>query len=221
MLPLLQWLLKLRLLLSYSVILCPQIPSVLLCKMYTITFLRGLPHPTIPVLNLVSQVAHDDVHSNVVEQEHPELQEMVEISKISDATVALSSQLVLDSQVAPVDVHSDVVEQKHPKSREMQKIPKVSDVAATLSSSVEHEDMHEIYVELVSSAFGREVSPVQTNQHVVAHDDVHSSSPAGPFIVWSIHDELVTITDVEWWSKEVATTTVTQAANANILVSAT
>jgi hypothetical protein len=40
-------------------------------------------------------------------------------------------------------------------------------VTATLSSPVEHDDLHEISVELVSSAYGMEVSPVQIDQHVV------------------------------------------------------
>jgi len=95
-----------------------------------------LPHQTILVLDLVSQVAHDDVHLDVMEQEHLELWEMLDILKVSDAMAVLSSQLVLVSQVAHVDVHSDVLEQQHSKSREMEEIPKVSDVTATLSSPV-------------------------------------------------------------------------------------
>jgi len=117
-------------------------------------------------------------------------------------------------------VHYDVVEQNHSESREIEKIPKVSDVIVTLSSPVEHDDVHEIFVELVSSASGREVSPVQTDQHFVAHDDMYSSFPIGPLIVRSILVESVTVTDVEGGSKEVATATVTQVADSDSLVSA-
>jgi len=66
-----------------------------------------------------------------------------------------------------------------------------------LSSPVEHNDLHEISVDLVSSASFREVTLVQTYQHVVAHDDMHSRSLAGPLIVRSISVESVTVTDVE------------------------
>jgi len=53
-----------------------------------------------------------------------------------------------------------------------------------------------ISVELVSFASSREVSPVQIDQHVVAHVDVDSSSPFGPLIVWSIPVGSIIVTDV-------------------------
>jgi len=143
----------------------------------------------------------------------------VDIPNVLDATTALSYQLVLVSQVVHVDVHSNVVEHEHTDPREREKIPKVSYATATLSSLVENNDVHKISVELVSSYTCRDVSPVQTDQHVVAHDDVHLSSPAGPLIVWSIHVESFTVINVEGRSNVVATTTVTQAAYSDRLVS--
>ena len=72
------------------------------------------------------------------------------------------------------------MEQLSTESREAAAVPRVSDAAVSLSSSVAHVDVHAFFVDLVSSAFAREESPVQ---QFVAHDDVHSSptiSPLGP-----------------------------------------
>lgn len=54
------------------------------------------------------------------------------------------------------------------------------DATATHLSPLAHNDVLESYFELVSSA-GMELAPVHTDHHVVEHDDVHSSSPTGPF----------------------------------------
>ena len=85
-----------------------------------------------------------------------------------------------------------------------------SDATATFTLLVEYDDMQERYVKLVSSVAGREVSPDQTDQHVVAYDDVQSSSPAGPLIVRFIHVESAVGTYVEGRSKEVSMVPVTQ-----------
>ena len=49
-----------------------------------------MPRPASPVLEVVSLVAHDGVHSEEVEQIHLKSQEVVENPKVSDATVGLS-----------------------------------------------------------------------------------------------------------------------------------
>ena len=116
-----------------------------------------------PVLDVVSLVVHDDVHSEKVEQLHLISREVVQNPKVSDVTTALS----------------DVVEQEHPQSRELVESPKVSYATATNSSSVTHDDVLERSIELISSTC-MEVSPVHTDHHVVEHDDVHSGSPADP-----------------------------------------
>ena len=54
---------------------------------------RVMPRPASPVLELASHVAHDDVHSDEVEQLHLKLWEVVENPKVSDVSVALSSQV--------------------------------------------------------------------------------------------------------------------------------
>lgn len=60
-----------------------------------------LPRPGSPVLGVVSSLAHDDMHSDEVEQLHLIPREVIENTKVSYATVALS----------------DVVEQEHSQPR--------------------------------------------------------------------------------------------------------
>lgn len=123
-----------------------------------------MPRPGSPVLDFVSSLAHDDVHSDEVEQLHLIPREVVENTKVSYATVALS----------------DVVEQEHSQPRGLVESPKFLDATATHLSPLAHNDVLESYFELVSSA-GMELALVHTDHHVVEHDDVHSSSPTGPF----------------------------------------
>lgn len=117
-------------------------------------------------------------------------------------------------------MHSDVVAQGQSESWEMEVIPNISDATAAFTSHVEHDDVQEMSVELVSSASGREVSLDQIDQHVVAHNDMQSISPAGPLIVRSILVESVMGTNVAGRSKEVSTVPVTQVVAPDSIVSA-
>ena len=126
-----------------------------------------LPHLSRPVLEFVSPVAHIDVHFEEEEQLQMEPQEVVENPNVSDATTDLS----------------DVVEQEHSGSQELVESPKVSNANATLTFHVAHDDVQKRSVELVSSAFDREVSPIIRDHHVVEHDDVQSKSPVVPILV--------------------------------------
>jgi len=49
-----------------------------------------------PKLMLVTQVEHDDVHSDVAEHECSKSRDLVESPKISDATATLSSPVAHD-----------------------------------------------------------------------------------------------------------------------------
>ena len=62
-------------------------------------------------------------------------------------------------------------------------VPLSPDATTTLSSSVAHDIVHSLYVELVSSVYGREESPIQ---QFIAHDDAKHSSPLGPLFARSI-----------------------------------
>jgi len=64
-------------------------------------------------------------------------------------------------------VHSDVVEQSSPEPRVV--VVVVSDATVIFSSSVAHVGVHNFSVDLVSSAYAREESPVQ---HFLAHNDM-------------------------------------------------
>jgi len=68
-----------------------------------------IPHcalSTSPVLEQVPQVAHVNLHSDVVEQSSPESREVVVVLGVSDATVLLSSSVV---HVGVHDFYIDLV----------------------------------------------------------------------------------------------------------------
>jgi hypothetical protein len=68
-----------------------------------------------------------------------------------------------------VDVHSGVVEQS---SSEPRVVVVVFDATVLFSSSVAYVGVHNFSVDLVSSAYAREESPVQ---HFLAHSGMQSS----------------------------------------------
>jgi len=78
-----------------------------------------------------------------------------------------SPVLELASQIVHIDMHSDVVEQLCLDCREEKVVPRFLDVTTTLLSSAGHENVHSLYVELVSSASGRDESLIQ---QFVAHN---------------------------------------------------
>jgi len=103
-----------------------------------------------PVLEVVSPVAHDDVHSEKAERLHQTLREELENFAVDDVTVTLS----------------DDVEHNHSIPRELVESPKGSHEHVSHSSPVEHIEVHEVSVESVH---------VQIDT-VVEHVDVHSGS---------------------------------------------
>jgi len=86
-----------------------------------------------PVMEVVSPIAHDDVHSERVERSHPTSQEDVEIPMVDDVTATLD-----------VDV-----EHNHSTPREMMESPKGSHEHVPHSSIVEHDDVHEVSMESI------------------------------------------------------------------------
>ena len=116
------------------------------------------------------------------------------------------------SQVAHVDVHSDVVEQLFPDSQEEEVVPWSPDATTTLSSSMTHENVHSLFVELVSSTSGREESPIQ---QFVAHDDVQHSSPLDPLIPRSIPVKTELVSEMERLDQNESPSIVTQVATSD------
>jgi len=104
----------------------------------------------IPVLEVVSPVVHDDVHSEKAERLHQTSWEELEIPTVVDVTVMLS----------------DDVEHNHSRPRELVESPRGSHERVPHSSPIEHNEVHEVSVESVQ---------VQTDI-VVEHVDVHSRS---------------------------------------------
>lgn len=72
-------------------------------------------------------------------------------------------------------------------------VPIVLDATVTLSSPIAHDVVQVISNELISSASGREESPVQ---HDVAHADVQSSPPIDHTLVRSIPTDVGVISQV-------------------------
>lgn len=108
-----------------------------------------LPRVTL-VLEVVSPVVHDDVHSKRAEWLHQSSREELENPTVDDVTVTLS----------------DDVEHNHSIPRKLLESLNGSHERVSHSSPVEHIEVHEVFVEL---------GQVQTYT-VVEHVDVHSSS---------------------------------------------
>jgi len=119
-----------------------------------------------PVIEFISPVAHDDVHSERVERSHPTSQEEVMILMVYDVTVTLS----------------DDVEHNHSTPRELMESPKGSHEHVPYSSIVEHDDVHEVSVESIH---------VQTD-NLVEHVDVHYVPQRSPMDACFIDKSLVT-----------------------------
>ncbi|AET00278.2 hypothetical protein MTR_5g090310 [Medicago truncatula] len=106
-----------------------------------------------PVLEVVSPVAHVDVHSERAEQLHLTSREVLENPTMDDVSSLLS----------------DEVDYNLSSPRELEESPKGSIESAPHSSHVvEHQEVHEGFVESVQ---------VQMDT-VVEHDDVHAGSHA-------------------------------------------
>jgi len=110
---------------------------------------KDLPRVT-PVLEVVSPIAHVDVHSERAEQLYQTLQEELENPMVDDVTVTLS----------------DDVEHNHSIPRELVESHKGSHERVSHLSHVKHIEVHEVSVESVQ---------VQTDT-VVEYVDVHSGS---------------------------------------------
>jgi hypothetical protein len=108
-----------------------------------------LPHVSL-VLEVVSHVAHDDVHSVRGERLHQTSREDLENPTEDDVTVSLSDDL----------------EHNHSISRELVESPKGSHERVSHSSPVNNIEVHEVSVES---------APVQMDT-VVEHVDLHSDS---------------------------------------------
>lgn len=105
------------------------------------------------------------MHSEEVERLHQTSREQLENPTVNDVTATLL----------------DDVEHNHSNQRGLVESPKGSYVHVPHSSSIEHDDVHEVYVELLQ---------VHT-YHSVEHDDVESGSPGGPLVVHSVDASLV------------------------------
>jgi hypothetical protein len=88
---------------------------------------------TRPVLEVVSPVAHVDVHFDEVERLHRTSQERLEIPTVDDVTATIF----------------DDVEHNHSSPRELVDSPKGSHENVSNSSPVEHNDMNEVSVNLL------------------------------------------------------------------------
>ncbi|RHN79186.1 hypothetical protein MtrunA17_Chr1g0174361 [Medicago truncatula] len=131
-----------------------------------------LPH-TMPVLEVVSPVAHVDVHFEIVEKLHMTSREVLENPTMDDVSGLLSDEVdhnrssPRELEESPKGSHES--ERNLSSLRELEESPKVP-IESTPHSShvVEHQEVHEGYVESVQ---------VQTDT-VVEHDDVYAGSHA-------------------------------------------
>jgi len=105
------------------------------------------------------------VHSEGVERLHQTSREGLEIPKVDDVTATLP----------------DDVEHNHSSLRELVQSPKGSHENVSHSSLVEHDDMHEVFVDLLQ---------VQADR-LVEHDDVQSNSHRSPHVGCTIDLSLV------------------------------
>ena len=85
------------------------------------------------MLEVVSPVTHVDVHSEEVERLNRTLQEGMDIPTVDDVNAMLSND----------------VEHNHSSPRELVESPKGSHEHVSHSSPVEHDDVHEVFVDLL------------------------------------------------------------------------
>ena len=85
------------------------------------------------MLEVVSPVAHVDVHSEEVKRLHQTSQEGLEIPTVEDVTTTLF----------------DDVEHNHSSPRELEESPNGSHEHVSHSSPVKHDDVHEVSVDLL------------------------------------------------------------------------
>jgi len=118
-----------------------------------------------PVFEIVSTVAHDEVHSERVEQSHPTSREELENPVVDDVTATFS----------------DDVEHNHSRPRELVESPKGDHEHVPHSSIVGHDDVHEVSVEL----------PQVQTENLVEHVDVHSVPNQSPMAARSVDNSVV------------------------------
>jgi len=123
-----------------------------------------LPQAT-PVFEIVSLVAHDDVHPERVEQMHLTSREELENPAVDDVTATLTND----------------VEHNHSRPRKLVESPKGAHEHVPHSSIVEHDDVHEVSVESTQ---------VQT-VNLVEHVDVRSAPNHSPMAAHSIDNYVV------------------------------
>jgi len=140
-----------------------------------------LPITDHPILELASNIAHDDVHSSEMEQTQHESQAAPDSIPALNSNSQLGLVSIVTSTMAtsqtdvPVPLHN-VFDRISPE--ELQCVMPVLEVV----SPIEHDEVHEVSVELVQ---------VQTDT-IVEHVDVHFGSHlslVSPVVVERSHDE--------------------------------